>query len=130
MIQKAIRASGLLPGSVNVDWDPNAVTLNRSVKIEAVLFDCRGLLDTACWTVRCMVAAESSRACCCGALAREVEANGTYGSLRTAAAAALAELVRMRVLAGVPDSSQTIKKERPPMPAVSGSDFITDCVHS
>jgi hypothetical protein len=131
-IQDAIRASGLDPASIDLAWDSHAVTLNGVVEIQAVLFDCRGLLDTPCWSVHRFVAADAAQPCSCGALVRE-SADGTYGSLRAAIAAALAETVRSRVLANLTDSSEPILKERPgspdALPPTSENDFITHCVH-
>jgi len=130
-IQEAIVASGLDPTSIDLAWDAHSVVLNGVVEIQAVLFDCRGLLDTPCWSVRRFVQADAGHACSCGALVRE-SADGTYGSLKAAIAAALAETVRSTVLANLPaDFSEPIPKERPAsdLPATSGNDFITQCVH-
>ncbi len=79
--------------------------------------------------IRRSAAPEGGQACACGQLVREV-ATGTYGSLRTAVAAALAETVRSRVLDQLADSSEPILKERPEEQApVSPNDFITQCVY-
>ena len=133
LIHEAIRASGLDPGSITVAWDTHWVRFDRAVEIQPILFDCRGLLDTPCWTVQRFSAPESHQACSCGELVRDA-ATGTYGSLKTAVAAAIAEVVRLRVLENLADSSEPILKEHPPkerppgQPASCGNDFITDCV--
>lgn len=129
-VQEAICLSGLDPVTIKVEWDPQMVSLNGSVEIHAVLFDCRGLLDTPCWLVRRLAAAEGAQACSCGELVREAAA-GTYGSLRTAVAAAIAEVVRLRVLSNTADPSEPILKERTAeQPAPCHNDFITQCVRS
>jgi len=129
-IQEAIRASGLDPDSITLAWDPHWVTFNRAVEIQPVLFDCRGALDTPCWVVRRSSAPETEEVCSCGALGREA-ATGTYGSLKVAVAAAIAEIVRLRVLANIADSSNPVLRERPAgQPAPCCNDFITHCVHS
>ena len=115
------------PESITLDWEPHSVQFNRVVAIYPVLFDCRGSLDTPCWNVRRTAAPESSRTCECGELVREA-ATGTYGSLKTAVAAALAEVVRRRVLENIADSSEPISKERPAgQPAPCHNDFIAQC---
>lgn len=127
-IPDAIRASGMDPASITLVWDPYSVSFNRVVEIHPVLFDCRGSLDTPCWIVRRLSALEGPQACSCGELVREA-ATGTYGSLKSAVAAALAEVVRLRVLANIADSSEPILKERPAgQPAPCHNDFITQCV--
>jgi len=129
-IKEAIGVSGLDPASITLAWDPHCVNFNRVVEIQPVLFDCRDALDTPCWLVRRSATAESAPTCACGELVREA-ATGTYGSLKTAVAAALAEVVRSRVLANIADTSEPILKERPAgQPAPSRNDFITHCVHT
>jgi len=125
-IQEAICASGL--HAITPVWNPDSVGFNRVVEIRPVLFDCRGSLDTPCWIVRRSSASEGSQACSCGELVREA-ATGTYGSLKAATAAALAEVVRLRVLANIADSSEPILKERPTdRPVPCHNDFISQCV--
>jgi len=132
-IKDAVLASGLDPASIDLAWDPHAVVLNGAVEIQAVLFDCRGLLDTPCWSVRRFAPSESGQPCSCGALARE-SADGTYGSLKAAVAAALAEMVRSRVLANLTDFAEPVppilKQRSDTVPPASGNDFITQCVHT
>jgi hypothetical protein len=127
-IQEAIGASGLDPASIDLVWESSSVNINRVVEVHPVLFDCRGLLNTPCWLVSRLSASEGPQACSCGELVREA-ATGTYGSLKTAIAAALAEVVRLRVLTNITDHSQPILKERPAdQPAPCSNDFITQCV--
>lgn len=129
-VQEAICLSGLDPVTIKLEWDPHMVSLNGAVEIHAVLFDCRGLLDTPCWLVRRLSAGAGAQACGCGELVREA-ATGTYGSLKTAVAAAIAEVVRLRVLENTTDPSQTILKERTEeQQACCQNDFITQCVRS
>jgi hypothetical protein len=127
-IHKALRISEV--DTISLVWNPHCVRFNGVVEIHPALFDCRGLLDTPCWIVRRLSAAEGPQACSCGALVREAAA-GTYGSLKTAVAAAIAEVVRLRVLANLDDLSQRILKERPAgPPAACHNDFITQCVRA
>ena len=127
-VQEAISKSGL--EGVTPVWTRHSVQFNGVVELQPVLFDCRGLLDTPCWTVRSMATPEAAQTCSCGALVREV-ATGSYGSLKAAVAAAMAEIVRSRVLANIADTSEPILKERPAgQPAPSRNDFITHCVHT
>lgn len=130
-IQEAIRASGLDSASIDLAWNPHSVVLNRAVELQAVLFDCRGLLDTPCWSVRRFAQAETPQACSCGALVRE-SSDGTYGSLKAAVAAALAETLRAGLLANLTDFSEPILKEQSAaaQPAPAPNDFITQCLHS
>ncbi len=125
-IHEAIRASGM--DAITPVWGPHSVSFNRVVELYPVLFDCRGALNTPCWIVNRLAAAEGPQACSCGELVREA-ATGTYGALKAAVAAALAEVVRLRVLANIGDSPEPILKERPAgQPAACHNDFITQCV--
>jgi hypothetical protein len=132
-IKEAVKASGLDPSSIDLTWNPYSVVLNRAVEIQAVLFDCRGLLNTPCWSVHRFAVYGGPQACSCGALVREA-ADGTYGSLKAAVAAAIAEIARSRVLALLRDFSEPIIQrdellpEDRPQPAPN--DFITQCLHS
>ena len=130
LIEEAIRISGLHPESVPVVWNLHSVQIGNLVEIQAVLFDCRGLLDTPCWIVNRMAMAEAPQACSCGALARE-SCSGTYGSLRGAVATALAEIVRARVMAALPETSDPLVTERSAEPIHAGcSEFISHCIYS
>jgi len=111
-IDEAVRTSGLPGGSVELEWEPHSVTFNGKIELHAVQYDCRALLGTACWTVRRVGATEPFQSCSCGALARE-SADGTYGSLRTAVAAALGELVRLKILESFPETKPEIPRDRP-----------------
>ncbi|HEX4085711.1 MAG TPA: hypothetical protein VHY22_12415 [Chthoniobacteraceae bacterium] len=123
-IQQAVRASGLPEGSVELDWEPHAVKFNGAVELQAVLYDCRGLLGTPCWTVRRLASPEPAMPCTCGALVRE-GADGTYGSLRAGVAAALGELVRLRVFDSLPDLAEPILRDQPlTSPATGPADFL------
>jgi hypothetical protein len=96
-IEEAIRASGVDPGSITLAWDSRWVHFNRVVEIYPILFECpRGSADIPCWIVRRSSLPEGPQTCSCGELVREA-ATGTYGSLKTAVAAAIAEVVRLRV---------------------------------
>jgi len=127
-IQDAIRNAGL--DGITPVWDPHGVQFNGVVEVQPVLFDCRGSLDTPCWIVHRFPASEKAQTCACGQLVREA-ATGTYGSLKEAVAAALAEIVRARVLTKLADCSEPILKERPAgQTAACCNDFITHCVHT
>jgi hypothetical protein len=129
LIEEAIRMSGLHPESVPVVWDTHSVLIGKVVEVQAVLFDCRGLLDTPCWIVSRTAMPEPPEACSCGALARE-SCSGTYGSLKAAVATALAEIVRKRVMSALPESSDPILKARTAEPIHAGcSDFISHCIY-
>lgn len=137
MIEEAIRISGLHPESVPVVWNLHSVQIGNLVEIQAVLFDCRGLLDTPCWIVNRMAMPEPPQACSCGALAREScsgtygSLSGTYGSIRGAVATALAEIVRARVMAAPPETSDPLLTARTAEPIHAGcSDFISHCIYS
>jgi hypothetical protein len=126
-IEDAIKASGLT--ATELQWTAASVKFNNAVELQAVLYDCRGPLETSCWSVRRLAVVQEAQPCSCGAIVRE-SADGTFGSLKTAVAAALAELVRSRVLASMPEGSEPILKVRPANPAAAGeNDFITQCVH-
>jgi len=130
LIGDAIRASGLDAASVPLTWEPHRVQLDNVVELLPVLFDCRGPLETRCWIVRRLAAQCAPEACSCGILVRE-SASGTYGSLRTAVASALAEVVRARVLDNIPDAGEVIPKARQMETASAApNDFITDCIHT
>jgi hypothetical protein len=127
-IKEAILNSGLDEEFITLAWGRHSVDFNRVVEIQPVLFDCRGQLDTPCWIVHRAPASEGSKVCACGELVREA-ADGAYGSLKAAVAAAIGETVRATVLANIPDSPQTILKERPAGQPTPCNDFITHCVH-
>jgi len=130
LIGEAIRASGLDAASIPLTWLPHAVQFDGIVEILPVLFDCRGPLETRCWIVRRFAAQAAPEACSCGILVREA-ASGTYGSLRTAVASALAEVVRARVLDSVADAGDVTLKARKAEPAPAAhNDFISDCIHT
>ena len=127
-INEAIRISEV--DTISVVWNPHSVRFNGGVEIHPVLFDCRASLNTPCWIVRRLSAGEGPQACSCGELVREAVA-GTYGSLKTAVAAAIAEVVRLKVLANLVDFSQPILKERTAdQPVACHNDFITQCVRT
>ena len=130
-IEEAIRASGVDPGSITLAWDSRWVHFNRVVEIYPILFECpRGSADIPCWIVRRSSLPEGPQTCSCGELVREA-ATGTYGSLKTAVAAAIAEVVRLRVLANIADCSEIVLKDRPAgQPAPCHNDFITQCVRA
>ena len=132
-IQEAILKSGLEPESIIPVWNPYWVNFNGVVEIQPVLFDCRGSFDTPCWIVSRTATLENAPTCACGELVRE-SATGTHGSLKAAVAAALAEIVRSRVMVAIADCSEPILKERPErpagQPAACCNDFITHCVHT
>jgi len=126
LAHEAIRESGL--GGVTLALDRHSARLNGEIEIRPAIFDCRGQLDTHCWVVRRLTGTRENRTCSCGALARN-GAEGTYGSLMAAMAAALGEVVRLRVLAHVAGPADSILEERPATAAACHSDFITNCVH-
>jgi hypothetical protein len=127
LIKEAVLASGI---SISVAWFPHSVQFDGSVEIKPALFDCREVLNTSCWIVACSAKLEQAPACSCGSLVREAR-NGVYGSLKTAAASAIAEVVRARVLAQIPDSPETVLNARPSeQPAATCNDFITHSLHS
>ena len=127
-VREAIAKSGLK--AITPVWSPHSVQFNGVAEIQPVLFDCRGLLDAPCWIVRRISVPGGARTCSCGTLVREA-AEGTHGSLKEAVAAAMAEIVRSRVLANIADCSEPILRERPSgQPAACSNDFITHCVHT
>ncbi len=97
-IQEAIRAAGLDPAAVIIESDWHFVNINKVVEIQPVLFDCRGLLDTASWIVRRRDSSVADEPCSCGVMTRGGEI-GTYNDLQEAIATAVAEVVRLKVLA-------------------------------
>jgi len=130
LIREAVLASGLDPSSITLEWEAHVVRFDGLVEIHPALFDCRSVLNTPCWIVECRVKPEQARACSCGSLVREAR-TGVYGSLKTAVASAMAEVVRARVLTQIPDSSDTILNGRPAeQPAPTCHDFISHCLHS
>jgi len=129
-INDALRVSGLDSSSITAAWEPHWVTFNGIVRIEPVLFDCHGWLDTPCWIVRRISTPDSSQTCACGQLVRDA-VTGSYGTLREAVATAIGEVVRSRVLAAIPDSAEPIFKERHAGQQAPGcNDFMTHCMHS
>jgi len=130
-IKDAVHSSGLDPALINLKWAPQSVVFDHVVELQPVLFDCRGLLDTACWLLRRFApAGDGSDACMCGSLVRGT-ADGTYSSLKAAMAAALAEVLRSRLLATLPDSAEPIhKRSQADRPETPPNDFITQCVHT
>jgi hypothetical protein len=127
LVHEAIRESGL--GGLTLTLDRESARLNGEIEIRPAIFDCRRQLDTRCWVVQRLTGAHGARTCSCGALAR-TGAEGTYGSLPAAMAAALGEVVRLRVLAHLADPADSISAERPATPAVCHNDFITQSVHT
>lgn len=130
MIKEAVLASGLDPASISVESHPHSVKFDGLVEIQPALFDCRSVLNTPCWIVSCSVRPEQAQACSCGSLVREAR-TGVYGSLKTAIASAMAEVVRARVLTQIPDSADTILSARPAeQPGPTCNDFISHCLHT
>ena len=128
LIREGVLASGLEP--ISIELQPRLVLLDGSVEIQPALFDCRGALNTPCWIVSCTAKQERAQNCSCGSLVREAR-TGVYGSLKTAIASAMAEIVRARILAQIPDSPDAVLNARPAeQPAATCNDFITHCVHS
>ena len=130
LIKEGLQASVLGPASITTEWYPHAVRFDGLVEIQPALFDCRSVLNTPCWIVSSAVKPEQAHACSCGSPVREAR-TGVYGSLKTAIASAMAEVVRARVLTQIPDSADSILNARPAgQPASSCNDFITHCVHN
>jgi len=130
-IQEAIRAAGLDPAAVIIESDWHFVNINKVVEIQPVLFDCRGLLDTPSWIVRRRDDSVAGEPCSCGVMTRGGEI-GTYIDLQEAIAAAIAELVRLKVLAQLHHAPETASSEK--TPATTGAihypnDFIRHSLH-
>jgi hypothetical protein len=104
VVQAAIRLAGLDARSLVIKSGKHYLNINNSVEIQPLLFDCRGLLDTPSWIVRYSGDTASSELCSCGVTVRGGEI-GTYTGVREAIAAAVAEVVRFKLLAELPRSA-------------------------
>lgn len=103
-VREAFRIIGIGQDSIHIESDWHYVNINGAVEIQPLLFDCRGALDTPSWIVRDVSNPSSGEPCSCGVMTRGGEV-GTYAGLDEAIAAAVAELVRQKVLANLRTAS-------------------------
>ena len=130
-IHEAIFLAGLDAGSIAVESDRNFVNIDNSVEIQPVLFDCRGALETPSWIVRSLTNPAASEPCSCGIMTRGGEV-GTYTVLRDAIAAAIAEVVRLKVMANLQDPRDSSADAGVPaahLPKLFQNDFIRHSLH-
>ena len=130
-IQEAIRLAGLDRDMVVIESDWHFVNINHAVEIQPVLFDCRGELDSPSWVVRNVADASSLEPCSCGVMERGGEI-GKYQHLDGAIAAAIAEVVRLKVMAGLQHSvpaSAGSHSDTLHLPKSCKNDFIRHSLH-
>ena len=108
-IKEAIHLAGLDHDMIAIESDRHFVNINHAVEIQPVLFDCKGQLDAPSWVVRSVKDA-ALEPCACGVMERGGEI-GNYTSLPEAIAAAISEVVRLKVLAGLLESNQTFNSD-------------------
>lgn len=99
LIREAIHLAGLDRDILTIDSSWNFVNINDLVEIQPVLFDCQGTVNAPTWTVR-RLNDPHTEPCSCGVMMRGAEI-GTYTTLPEAVAVAVAEVVRLKMLAAL-----------------------------
>ena len=130
-IQEAIHLAGLDRDMVVIESDWHFVNINHTVEIQPVLFDCRGEVDAPSWVVRSVADASTLEPCSCGVMERGGEI-GKYPRLDEAIAAAIAEVVRLKVMTGLQSSALSSADSHMAtlhLPKLCKNDFIRHSLH-